>query len=146
MAPTNWPLMTPAEVQAFGIELVIPYLGEEGFTVQAVNDEKSPDPQIVGQSSGNPACIFVRTAMYPEKGVLTPAEVELALAWAARQGATSSFASVGITCYKFPDQSEVQSEAHMSLPIRDCGFYVAYNGLLLITTSDRVNAWPKSEL
>ena len=134
----KWPLMTAAEVHAFGIEAILPYVQKEGVAVESVNANPAQGPQIVGQRWGSLAFIMVKTACYPHKGQLTPGEFNHWLAWADRHGATAFFASVGITCVVYPDQSDVRDEQEQSLPIRHAGFNIAYEGLVVMTTSNRV--------
>jgi len=138
----KWPLMTPQELHVFGIEAILPYLEKEGVAIESVNPDPSKSPQIVGRRWGSLAFITVRTACYPGKGELTPEEFATLLDWAERHGATAFFASVGVACVAYPDRSEVRVAADMSLPIRNGGFNVAYAGLVVMTTSDRVRVWP----
>jgi hypothetical protein len=135
----KWPLMSPAEVHTFGIELILDHLQKkEGVTVEAVNDEIGRDPQIVGKRWGKPAFIFVRTALYPDKGAISDQEFMRLVAWANKHIATAFFASVGLCCRHYPDKSEVTNEKECSRPIKNAGFVVAYEGLLVMTTSDKV--------
>lgn len=137
----EWPLMTYEELQAFGVELILPYLQKEGVNVETINPDPKTNPQIVGKRWGSLAFIAVRTACYPEKGELTQQEHLQSLNWADQHGATAFFASVGIACVAYPDRSPVTNDADMRLPIRNAGFNVAYEGLVIITTSDRVQVW-----
>ena len=134
----TWPLMPPAELHAFGIEMILPQIQKEGVTIQHVNVNPAQGPQVVGQRWGSLAFIIVRTACYPETGALSGEEFTHWLAWADRHGATSFFASVGIACVAYPDRSDVQDEADMRLPIKHGGFNIRYEGLRVMTTSDRV--------
>ena len=136
--PMKWPLMTKEEVHAFGIELILPYLEKEGVTIESVNPDIQRNPQIVGKRWDKPAFIVVRTACYPSKGELSSEEHRRILDWADKQGATAFFASVGIACVSYPDKSAITADEHMGLPIRSAGFHIAYPGLVIITTSDRV--------
>jgi len=138
----NWPQMTTEELHKFGIELILPYLEKEGVTIEAVNPDIKINPQIVGRRWDKIAFITVRTACYPAKGELTSEEHFQILDWADKQGATTFFASVGIACVSYPDKSPVTTDADMRLPIRDAGFNVAYPGLVIMTTSDRVRIQP----
>jgi hypothetical protein len=134
--------MTKEELHEFGIELILPYLETEGVTVESVNPNIKSNPQIVGKRWGTLAFIAVRTACFPSKGELSSDEHLRMLDWADRHGATAFFASVGIACGCYPDKSPVTESAHVGLPIRDAGFHVAYPGLVIITTSDRVHPPP----
>lgn len=140
----KWPLMTPAEVHEFGMEVIFEHLQKrEGVTVESVNAEVGKDPQIVGKRWGKPAFIHVRTAFYPEKGALTEQEFMRLLAWATKHNATAFFGSVGLACRNYPDKAKVTDEKQWSLPIKNAGFAVAYEGLVIMTTSDKVRLYPK---
>ena len=134
----KWPLMTSEELHAFGIDAILPYLEKEGVTIESVSKDIKINPQIVGKRWGSRAFIYVRTACYPSKGDLTPNEFDQLLAWADKHGATAFFAGVGIVCINYPDRSEVTTEEDMRLPIRHAGFRIAYPGLEVMNTSDRV--------
>ena len=134
----NWSLMDAQEVHAFGIQTVLPYIQKEDVKIESVNPELAMNPQIVGQRWGTLAFIFVRTALYPDKGELTDAQFMKCLRWADEHNATAFFASVGIACRNYPDKSPIDSDADMRLPIKNAGFAVAYEGLTIMTTSDRV--------
>ena len=137
----KWPHMTPDELHTFGIEAILPRLKKEGVTVRSVNRDLNANPQIAGERWGNRALIAVRTACYPNKGALTEEEHRRIVNWADQHGATAFFASVGIACAAYPDKSPVTSEVDMGLPIRNAGFPVSYEGLLVMTSSDRVKVW-----
>jgi hypothetical protein len=130
--------MSDEEVHAFGLEAILPYLKKEGVTIESVNRDSKANPQIVAQRWGSLAFIFVRTALYPNKGALTESQFAKCLSWAEEHHATAFFASVGIACTNYPDKSPVKDDADMRLPIRNAGFAVAYEGLVVMTTSDRV--------
>jgi hypothetical protein len=134
----KWRLMSDEEVHAFGVEAILPYLEKEGVTIESVNRDSKVNPQIVAQRWGSLAFIFVRTALYPNKGALTESQFAQCLSWAEKHNATAFFASVGLACTNYPDKSPVQDEADVHLPIRGAGFAVAYEGLVVMTTSDRV--------
>ncbi len=137
----KWPLMSDEELHTFGLEAILPYLEKEGVAIKSVNRDPGMNPQIVGQRWGSPAFIFVRTALYPNKGALTDAQFMQCLGWAKEHRATAFFASVGLLCTNYPDKSHVKSDADMRLPIRNAGFMVAYEGLGVMTTSDRVRVF-----
>ena len=127
----TWALMTTAEIHAFGIHMVLQFIEKEGVTVQHVNPDIKMNPQIVGQRWGSLAYIYVRTACYPGKGALGEEEFFYWLDWAKVQTAPPFFGSVGIACTHYPDKTPVQNDADMRLPMRNSGFAVTYEGLLL---------------
>lgn len=137
----TWPLMTREEMHEFGVRAILPYLEKEGFAVELVNDDLSKEPQIAGTRWGKPAFISVRTECYPAKGTMTEHEHFEIVDWANSKRGTAFFASVGIMCTAYPDGSEVLKDEDMRLPIRHGAFWVSYEGLLVMTTSDRVRIW-----
>lgn len=141
----EWPLMSNQEVHAFGIEATLPYLAKEGVTVESVDHNPKKSPQVVGQRWGSLAFVFVRTALYPNKGELGEAEFMRCLALAKEHRATAFFASVGIACMNYPDKLIVENDTDMKLPIRNGGFAVSYDGLVVMTTSDRVRVWGQED-
>lgn len=141
----RWPLMTQEEIHGFGIEVILPYIQKEGVTIESVNLDPKKNPQIVGRRWNSRAFVAVRTACYPNKGELSQHECVQIIGWAVQHDATAFFASVGIACIAYPDKSPVHNEADMSLPIRHAGFNVAYEGLVILNTSDRVRVLKDEE-
>ncbi|RJP16687.1 MAG: hypothetical protein C4520_18055 [Candidatus Abyssobacteria bacterium SURF_5] len=130
--------MTEEELHEFGIQVILPYIKEEDVTIESVNTKLTVKPQIIGRRWDHPAYIFVRTVCYPGKASLSPAEAESAIKWADYHGAIAFFAAVEIVCSNYPDKSPVSDPSHHSLPIRYGGFFVYYEGLLMMTMSHRV--------
>ena len=137
----KWPLMTTEELHAFGLETILPYIEKEGVAIESVNRDLGSKPQIVGRRWGSLAFIFVRSALFPNKGELSEVEFVQCLSWANKHGATAFFASVGLACSNYPDKSAVESDTDMLLPIRNAGFAVAYQGLVVMTTFDHVRGF-----
>ncbi len=125
----KWQLMSAAEIHQFGIESILPHLQKEGISIENVSIKASENPQVVGTYHGSKAFVFVRTAMYPQKGELTENEVQRCMAWAQQHNALALFASVGLACTNYPDRSEVESDGEMQKPIKNAGFAVSYQGL-----------------
>ena len=124
--------MTPNEIHDFGIEVVSGYLEKEGYELVAGNSKLGSNPQIVARRNGDLIYVIVRTACYPQKGVIESDAIALhCIEWARSKGASCYFASVGIANAKAKD------DAGMAVPTRGAGFYVAFNGLVIMTTSDR---------
>jgi hypothetical protein len=134
----NWPPMTKEELHTFGIAVVVRSLEKEGIFIEGVNTDLKLDPQIVAIRMGTLAYIAVRTDCYPNRGILTQPERQEIIQWAGQKHAIAFFASVGILCARYPDKSIVTSESDKGLPIRDGGFYVVYEGLRPMSTSDHV--------
>jgi hypothetical protein len=134
----KWPLMSDEELHIFGIDIILPFLKNEGVTVEAVNRDPKLTPQIIGQRWGSLAYIYVRTAMLPNMGSLTEAQFMHGLDWAESNHATAFFASVGLLCTDYPDKSPVIDEDDKLLPIRNGGFMANYKGLVVMMTTNRV--------
>jgi hypothetical protein len=126
-------IMSREEIHAFGIEVVAKQLIKEGIVVEVINTQIGLDPQIRARKSGVLSFIVVRTACYPDKGMLDPDVHFQMIEYADKHQAIPYFASVGI------GNATGKSDKEMSIPIKGAGFYIAYNGLLIITRSDRVS-------
>jgi hypothetical protein len=63
------------------------------------------------------------------------------LQWAKDHGATAFFAGVGLACVNYPDKSAVTRELDHCRPIRNAGFWIAYKGLQVMTTTEAVKIW-----
>jgi hypothetical protein len=124
--------MTIEEIHSFGIEIVHDQLKKEGYEIQSVSTNMSTIPQIVAKKGGQLLFIAVRTACYPEKGTLEESVHFQMMDHAEKHGATPYFASVGIA------KADAETEEEMRNIVKGAGFYVAYEGLLIITRSDRV--------
>lgn len=126
-------LMTEDEIHDFGIEIVFNYMKEEGFEILAVKTDRSINPQILARKDGQLVHVAVRTACYPEKGVLESEEMASQLIrYADEKNATCYFASVGIA------NAGGTTDEEMSLPVKGSGFAVAFAGLQTLTLSNRV--------
>ena len=131
MAPD---LMTKAEIHDFGIEVVVNFLKTEGHEIVDVNTDLAMNPQVVAKKNGKLEFVVVRTACYPSKGQIENDHIALhCIERADSHGAACYFASVGIANSSGDDGSQ------MSVPVRGAGFYVAFDGLEILTTSDRVH-------
>ncbi len=131
-------VMSDQELHEFGIRVILPYIQKEDLIIQGVNPDIKINPQIVGQRWGSLAYVFVRTDCYPNKGTLSEKDFQWCLDWANEHSATAFFASVGVVCVSYPDGTPIKSEAGLSVPYRNGGFSIGYNGLQVMTTMDRV--------
>ena len=125
-------LMTIEEIHDFGVEVVFNQLKKEGYKIQSVNTKYGVNPQIIAKKEGQLAFIAVRTACYPNKGSLEKSVHFKMIENADKHGAIPYFASVGIA------NANGKTDEEMSVPVKGAGFYVAYEGMLIITQSDRV--------
>jgi hypothetical protein len=126
-------LMSLQEIHEFGIEIVCGQMKNDGFEFLGVNPSLEIIPQIIAKKDGTLAHVAVRTACYPNKGQLESEEMALALIRNANEsGAKCYFASVGIV------NADGHDDEGLAIAKRGAGFLVAYEGLQLLTTSDRI--------
>ena len=126
--------MTIEEIHDFGIEIVFNQLKKEGYEIQSINTEFGINPQIIAKKGNQPSFIAVRTACYPEKGKLEKSVHFQMIEHADKHGAIPYFASVGIA----NANANAETEDEMRVPVKGAGFHVAYEGMQIITRSDRV--------
>ena len=132
-------LMTASEIHDFGVEIVFNYLKEEGHEIVAVNTEIGINPQIAATKDGELEFIIVRTACYPSKGQIENDQVaSQCLAHADKQKATCYFASVGIA------NADTENDAELGVPVKGAPFHVAFEGLAILTSADRVKVLGES--
>lgn len=87
----------------------------------------------------------MKTALYPHSGKQSDAQFVQGLGWADEHQATAFFASVGVVCAEYPDKTPITDESEAGQPIRNAGFHIKYEGLLVMTTSDRVEVWGQED-
>ena len=121
-------LMTPADIHAFGIEIVFKQLEKDEWQIEsadALADLKS-EPQIVASKLGERAFFIVRTDVYPKRGRFEEGNdvYETLVRHAKAHGASCYFASVGIA------NSEGKTEEAMSVPVKGVAYNVEFNGLV----------------
>ena len=124
--------MTAEEIHSFGIQVVLNDLEKNGYKIVSVNAEIGMNPQIVAKKEGQLAFVAVRTACYPGKGQLEENVHFQMMEHADKFGAIPYFASVGIA------NAGGRTETEMGTPVKGAGFYVSYEGLLVIARSDCV--------
>jgi len=126
-------IMSAEEIHDFGIEVVTSHLKKEGYAIESVNTKIGVNPQIVARKNGVLSFIAVRTACYPKKGILEPNVHFQMIDFSDSHKAIPYFASVGIC------NANGKTEEEMGMPIKGVGFYVSFDGLLIIARSDRVS-------
>jgi hypothetical protein len=141
----NWPVMDADEIHEFGLRAILPHLIKEGVAISEINVSLGKKPQVIGTRWGSAAHIYVRTGLYPNKGELSDIAFANGLEWAVKNDATAFFASVGLACTNYPDKSPVKDETNVRLPIRNAGFAISYEGLLVMTTSDKIRVMGSSD-
>jgi hypothetical protein len=120
--------MTPADIHAFGIEIVFKQLEKDEWQIEsadALADLKT-EPQIVASKLGERAFFIVRTDVYPKRGRFEEGNdvYETLVRHAKAHGASCYFASVGIA------NSEGKTEDAMSVPVKGVAYNVEFNGLV----------------
>ena len=116
-------VMGPEDLHFLGIKVVYKDLVDKGYEVLNVRRESDVDPQILARHNGKMLFIVVRTAAYPDMGVLTPRVAARVSAHAQKHEALCYFASVGIA------NAHGDSEKEMSKPEVDGEYYINYKGL-----------------
>src|SRR5260370_42004949 len=122
--------MTAEDIHDLGIQVVLNQLKNEGYEIESVNSELGQNPQIITIKEGKLAFVAVRTACYPEKGKLEESVHFRMIEHADQFGAIPYFASVGIA------NANADTADEMATPAKGAGFYVSYEGLLIIARSD----------
>jgi len=121
-------LMTEAEIQAFGVEIVCRQLQQDEWMIAAADGmaDKTTEPQIVAQKSDEYAFFIVRTDVYPNRGRFEEGQeaFETLVRHAELHGASCYFASVGIA------NSEGKTEEEMSVPVKGVAYNIEFNGLV----------------
>ena len=125
---TERPLMTEADVHAFGIEIVFKQLEKDGWTIESadVHADRSSEPQIVAHKDGETGFFIVRTDVFPSRGRFEEGQeaFEDLVRHANAHGASCYFAAVMIA------NSEGKTDEEMSVPVKGVAYNVEFNGLV----------------
>ena len=120
--------MSPADVHAFGIEIVYKQLQKDGWVIDSADvlADLASEPQIVAKKDGELAFFVVRTGVYPNRGRFDEGReaFDTLVKHAKAHGASCYFASVGIA------NADGDSEEEMSRAGKGAGFNVEFNGLV----------------
>jgi hypothetical protein len=116
-------LMGSEDLHFLGIKAVYKNLVDNGYEVLNVRKEMDVDPQILARQNGKMLFIVVRTATFPDMGVLMPQVAARVGAHARKHQALCYFASVGIANAK----GNIDDE--MAQPEIDGEYYINYKGL-----------------
>lgn len=121
-------LMTPADIHAFGVEIVYKQLQADGWNMESadVAADLFTEPQIVANKDGELAFFIVRTGLYPGRGRFEEGQeaFNTLVDHAKAHGASCYFAAVGIA------NSEAKTEEEMSVPVKGVGFNIEFDGLV----------------
>lgn len=125
---TNHNIMSDEEIHEFGVNIVLDDMRKNSYTILSVNTGRNSNPQIIAKKSNKIFHILVRTACYPNKGLIESRQLcDHLYQRAKRANITCYVASIGIA------NSNGTTDLEMSIPIRGAGFYVAYDGLEELT-------------
>jgi hypothetical protein len=115
--------MSPEDLHFMGIKVVYKDLVDNGHKVLNVRREMDVNPQILARINGQLVVIVVRTATFPDMGVLTPEIAARVNVHARKHGAVCYFASVGIA------NAHGENDEEMGKPVVDGEYYINYKGL-----------------
>jgi flavorubredoxin len=118
--------MTNEELHFLGIKVVYKDLVDKGYKVLNVRKEIDVNPQILAEINDVKALIMVRTARFPNMGVLVPEIASQVKELAKKHRAHLFFASVGIA------NANGDTDEEMSQPLLGGEYYINYKGLTQI--------------
>jgi hypothetical protein len=116
-------IMNSEELHFLGIKVVFKDLVDKGYEVLNVRKEPDVDPQILARRNREMLFIVVRTAAYPDMGVLTPRISARVGMHARKHQAICYFASVGIA------NANGETDEEMGMPEVNGEYYINYKGL-----------------
>ncbi|MBK9162591.1 MAG: hypothetical protein IPM21_01500 [Acidobacteria bacterium] len=121
-------LMTPADIHAFGVEILYKQLETDGWVIDSADvlADIRTEPQIVAKKEGELAFFVVRTDVHPKRGRFEEGKeaFETLVLHAKAHGASCYFASIGIA------NSEGETEEAMSVPVKGVGYNIQFDGLI----------------
>lgn len=118
--------MTNDELHFLGIKTVYKDLIDRGYKVLNVRKEIDVNPQILAEINDCKALIMVRTARFPNMGVLIPEIAAQVKELAIKHKANLFFASVGIA------NANGDTDEEMAEPEVGGEYYINYKGLTQI--------------
>jgi len=116
-------VMDEGDLHFLGIKVVYKDLVDKGYEVLNVRREENVDPQILARFNGKFLFVVVRTAAFPDMGVLTPGLAARVRTHARKHQADCYFASVGIA------NATGDNDEEMALPVVDGEYFINYKGL-----------------
>ena len=131
-------MMTPADIHAFGVEIIYKQLEKDGWQIESVDilADIDSEPQIVASKEGETAFFVVRTGMFPGRGRFEGGQesFDRLVRHAMEHGATCYFASVGIA------NSQGTTDEEMSVPVKGVAYNVQFDGLVRMAFSETARA------
>jgi len=116
--------MNEEDLHFFGLKVVYKDLVDNGFEVLNVRRELDVNPQILAKKDDVLYFIVVRTARFPEMGILMPDVAAKVARHAMKHNAVCRFGSVGVANARGNDDQE------MSNPEIDGEYYINFKGLM----------------
>ena len=130
--------MTPADIHAFGIEIVFKQLEKDGWVIESADvlADIETEPQIVAAKDGETAFFVVRTGMFPGRGRFEEGtqSFEKLVRHAMAHGASCYFASVGIA------NSRGTTDEEMSVPLKGVAYNIQFEGLIKMALPEQAAA------
>lgn len=118
--------MSDQDLHFLGIKAVYKSLVDQGVKVLNVRKEMDVNPQILAEIEGERALIMVRTARFPDMGVLYPQIAAQVKELAQKRKAKLFFASVGVA------NANGETDEEMANPVIGGEYYINYKGLTQI--------------
>lgn len=127
--------MTPADIHAFGVEIVFKQLEKDDWVINSADvlADIETEPQIVAAKDGEIAFFVVRTGMFPGRGRFEegPESFEKLVRHALAHGASCYFASVGIA------NSQGTTDEEMSVPVKGVAYNIQFDGLIKMALPEK---------
>lgn len=116
--------MSQEDLHFFGLKVVYKDLVDKGFEVLNVRREMDVNPQILARKEEVLYFIVVRTATFPEMGILLPDIAAKVSRHAMIHKAVCRFGSVGVA------NAKGDTDEEMGHPEIDGEYYINYKGLM----------------
>lgn len=117
-------VMSSEELHFFGLKVVYKDLVDQGYEVLNVRQEADVNPQILARKNDILYFIVVRTACFPNMGILLPDVAARVGHHALKHKAVCRFASVGVA------NAQGTTDEEMGRPEVGGEYYINYKGLM----------------
>lgn len=111
------------ELHFLGIKVVYKYMVDNGYEVLNVRKETDVNPQLLALKDGKRYFVVVRTATFPDMGVLLPHVAANVLEHGHKNNAICLFGSVGIA------NANGDTDEEMAQPEVGGEYYINFKGL-----------------
>lgn len=124
---------SPQQLHRWGIEAAITQLGKDGFAIRATNMDMTKVPHIIATQKAIGLLFITVQTVYGADPKSAPSsdDYNALMEHAKRHKGTPYLATIRIT----------NSPISGSTPIRQRPFHASYEGMGILTTSDRVRVW-----